>query len=990
MNHRLLLAFLICFTAQNAFCQYSVSGRILEEKTKNPIEYASVVIDGNELWSITNEKGEFLLKNVPKGDIRLVVSCLGYARRVFEVKVSEHVSDLMFYLPEDNLALQEVVVTAKSKANEMSTSYVIDRAGIDHLQMSGAADVTSLLPGGRSSRDLNLAMGAQTIALRSEGGTEYGNPSFGTAVVVDGVRLSNNASVGVNLTSLSNTTRLAGIDSRNIAVSNIESVEVITGIPSVEHGDLTNGVFKINTRQGKSPYIVDMKTEPHTKMFSLSKGFGLGRNAGILNVNAEWTKAIADPASPYTSYNRNGLSLLYNNTFNKKNRPINLTFGISGNIGGQDTKGDPDAFTENFTKTNDNTVRVHTKLDYLPNLPWITKVEIGGSVRYSDKTRTQKTNRSSSSSTTILHGREEGYFVAQVYDEYPDAPIILIPPGYWYYTSFLEDKVLDITGSVKARWIKQTGPLRNNVLLGADFSRTGNFGMGMYYDDLRYAPEWREYRYDELPFMNNLAAFLEDEIDLKIRKSVLRVMAGVRSDMTMITGSNYGNVSSLSPRFNAKYIFPENKGGWMERLTLRAGYGKSVKLPSFPLLFPPPDYANKQCFAASVSGNENFTAYYIQPRYPKFNPDLKWAYSTQKEVGVDAKIKGVSLSISLFDSQTFNSYEALRNYEPYFYNFTNVRALDGCPIPSENRRFAIDQTTGIVTVSDKTGQLPSMELDYISRHAFQSVTGPINGSPSRRRGIEWEANFGKIRALQTTVRWDGNYYYYRGLDEKITPYMPSTAQTMADGTPYKYLGFMVGSTSSVSNGSINKQLRTNLTLTTHIPAIRFIVSLRIESSLYNYTQRLSEYMGQPYGFVLDDREKTFPSEILTDIYAGNQTVAAYPLYYVSLDDMNTQIPFAQALRDAYDNDRALYNELVKMLLRSNTDYFMNANKISAYASANINITKEIGDKISISFFARNFLNTQQLVTLSERGSKTSLFTAYVPKFYYGLSLKLKL
>jgi hypothetical protein len=35
-------------------------------------------------------------------------------------------------LPQDNLALKEVVITAKSKSGETATSYVIDRAGLDH------------------------------------------------------------------------------------------------------------------------------------------------------------------------------------------------------------------------------------------------------------------------------------------------------------------------------------------------------------------------------------------------------------------------------------------------------------------------------------------------------------------------------------------------------------------------------------------------------------------------------------------------------------------------------------------------------------------------------------------------------------------------------------------------------------------------------------------------------------------------------------------
>ena len=78
---------------------------------------------------------------------------------------------------------------------------------------------------------------------------------------------------------------LKGVDLRNIGVSNIESIEVVTGIPSVEYGDLSNGIVKINTRKGRSPFIVEMMVEPKTKQIAISKGFALGNLGGTLNLN---------------------------------------------------------------------------------------------------------------------------------------------------------------------------------------------------------------------------------------------------------------------------------------------------------------------------------------------------------------------------------------------------------------------------------------------------------------------------------------------------------------------------------------------------------------------------------------------------------------------------------------------------------------------------------------------------------------------------------
>ena len=180
-----------------------------------------------------------------------------------------------------------------------------------------------------------------------------------------------------------------------------------------------------------------------------------------------------------------------------------------------------------------------------------------------------------------------------------------------------------------------------------------------------------------------------------------------------------------------------------------------------------------------------------------------------------------------------------------------------------------------------------------------------------RRGVEWVVDFGKISLLQTSVRLDGNYYHYRSTDETITPYS-STSQNMADGNSYKYVGWYVGE-AAASNGYETKKANTNLTLTTHIPAIRIIMSLRLETTLYNYTQNLSEYSAGERGFAVDNRGDNFPAADPTR-YNTNRYVAVYPLYYTSYDDMETRIPFAEKLAWAYDNDRPLYNELSGMEL----------------------------------------------------------------------------
>ena len=473
--------------------------------------------------------------------------------------------------------------------------------------------------------------------------------------------------------------------------------------------------------------------------------------------------------------------------------------------------------------------------------------------------------------------------------------------------------------------------------------------------------------------------------------------AGLRDDITMINGSEYGTVSSLSPRINSRYIFWKNRFPQLVRdLSVHVGWGKSVKLPSFQVLYPSPSYSDHQAFASpSTSSNTSFYAYHTYPSKAVYNPDLKWQYTLQTDLGIEMNIKGSHISLSAFHHRTCNPYMATSLYTPFTYQYTPPSALDGIAISQESRTYSIDRQTGLVTVSSSEG---SQVLPANARNTWLANTKYVNASQLDRYGLEWIIDLQQIKALRTSFRFDGNYYYYKGIDDVLFADMPSSGMTMSDGQPYQYVGYYRGSAATstsyvanaaVANGSLSKQLNLNTTITTHIPKIRLIVALRIEASLYNYHRQLSEFDDATRGIVITD-----PSQYTGTPYDGqseNQYVAVYPEYYSTWDRPDERIPFAEKFLWAKDNDPTLYHDLTKLIVRSNYPYTMNPNRISSYYSANLSITKEIGDHISLSFYANNFFNNMKTVHSSQSDLDTSLFTSgYIPDYYYGLSLRFKL
>ena len=990
MNTRMtaILLFLLLLATRVA-AQVTLSGKVIDDANGQPVEFASILIAESSQWAVTDTKGRFTIKDVAAGRLTVTVQCLGYQKRSWTMNITSSITNMQLKLKEENLKLEGVTVTAKRKTNESTTSYTINRSTLDNQQILNVSNIDALLPGGKTTNPSLVS--DDRLALRS-GSQEKGNASFGTAIEVDGVRMSNNAETGETLAA----------STRTISASNIESVEVITGIPSVEYGDLSNGIVKVNTRKGKSPFVIEGKINQHTRQLAVNKGFDLGGSNGVLNASFEHARSFSNAVSPYTAYQRNILSLNYMNIFMNDDMPLTLNIGMSGNIGGYNSEADPDEMLDDYSKERDNTFRGHFDLQWLINKPWLTNLSLRGSVAMTDRKSENYYSSSSASTQPYIHSEEEGYFIATDYDENPNANIILGPTGYWYVKGFNDSKPINWSLKLKADWTHRFGKVLNKLMAGADYTGNKNNGRGTYYDDMRYAPTWREYRYDELPAMNNLALYVEDKVSVPTgKRSVMELTAGLRNDITFISNSDYGTVSSLSPRFNGRYVFWRNQHKrWVSELSMHVGWGKSVKLPSFQVLYPTPSYADRQAFAStSTSDNKSYYAYHTYPSKAIYNPDLRWQYTNQSDFGVEMDIKGTHISLSAFHHQTHRPYMSTDLYTPMTYKYTPPSSLNGLNISAENRRFAVDQQTGIVTVSDATGVAGATQLAFLERNTYTVNDRYINGSTVNRYGLEWMIDFAQIRPLRTSVRLDGNYYYYKGIDDVLFADIPlGVSSTMTGNLPYAYVGYYRGSNitsasysanAAIANGSLSKQANLNVTLTTHIPQIRMIVALRIETTLYNYRRQLSEFEDGTRGIVLEKAGDYFGTPY--DGNSENKYLALYPEYYSTWDNPSQLLPFAEKFAWAKDNDQTLYNDLAKLVIRSNYPYVMNTNKISSYYSANLSITKEIGDHVSISFYANNFFNNMKTVHSSQTDLETSLFSSgYIPSYYYGLSLKLKL
>lgn len=58
---------------------YKVAGTVLDAKSKVPVEFATLWIEGSGIGTMTDSQGKFVIQHLAEGKHEVLVRCLGYS-----------------------------------------------------------------------------------------------------------------------------------------------------------------------------------------------------------------------------------------------------------------------------------------------------------------------------------------------------------------------------------------------------------------------------------------------------------------------------------------------------------------------------------------------------------------------------------------------------------------------------------------------------------------------------------------------------------------------------------------------------------------------------------------------------------------------------------------------------------------------------------------------------------------------------------------------
>ena len=166
----------------------SITGKVIDKNSQEPIMGANVLIEGTTNSTITNGDGQFVLNNVPT-TANLVISYIGYATQTLPVKGK---TNFNITLTEDSEALDEVVVVGYGVQKKVNLTGSVFSVKGNALERRPVSDATQSLQGMVPGLVVNSPSAGRpgatgTLTLRGQGNL---NNDANPYVLVDGVEMS--------------------------------------------------------------------------------------------------------------------------------------------------------------------------------------------------------------------------------------------------------------------------------------------------------------------------------------------------------------------------------------------------------------------------------------------------------------------------------------------------------------------------------------------------------------------------------------------------------------------------------------------------------------------------------------------------------------------------------------------------------------------------------------------------------------------------------
>ena len=275
---KILLNLAFCLFAISAWAQSSLSGKVLDASTGEPLFGASVWTEKQGRGAVSDENGNFTITKLKEGEIQLRVSYVGF-ESLQKTLIVPLAGELRLQLNPTDLLSEEFIVSAtRASATTPTTFQTIDKEELAKRNLG--QDIPILLnftPSVVTNSDAGAGIGYTSMSIR-------GSDQSRINVTVNGIPMNDAESHGVFYVNMPD------------FASSVDNLQIQRGVGTSTNGAATFGAslnFQTDTRQD----------EPYAEILNSAGSFNSWRNTvkvgtGLLNnrfaVDARLSKITSD------------------------------------------------------------------------------------------------------------------------------------------------------------------------------------------------------------------------------------------------------------------------------------------------------------------------------------------------------------------------------------------------------------------------------------------------------------------------------------------------------------------------------------------------------------------------------------------------------------------------------------------------------------------------------------------------------------------------
>ena len=719
-NVLILLAFILfcaSTTAQNETDSITVSGKIIEAETNQPLEYATIsffskaenkIIGGG----ITDLQGEFKIKTTPGAyDIYIeYFSFMGITK--LNINLNQDTNFGSLKMKADLQALDAVDIIAEKTTVEIKLDKKIYNVGKDLTVRGGSvSDVLDNVPSVSVDTEGNVALrGNENVRILING-----KPS--------------------GLVGLNSTDAL-----RQLPADAIEKVEIITSPSARYDAEGTAGILNIILRRSKilglNGAIIINTGYPD----QLGASGNINYRTGNVNIfNNSGYSYVKNPGSSgveseffNTEYDENGILIQdLPNTFRNEYRTFErLRNGFNSNTGIEWYIDPTTSLTTAFlVRKSDNSNESFNRAQTLD----LTGAVISESIRYDPETETDQTKQFSINFDKQFHGNSEHRltFDFQVENSSEDEGSIIYNDGI---------------AAERVRTIEE----QNRILIQSDFtlpiSETTRFEIGY---NGRFSSNNTDF---SLEFLEEDAFVLDTDVSNNLNykedvnaiytqygsklKDTFSFLLGLRMEATDVTikqlsSNDYSNSNyiGLFPTINLGYEFSETQN-------LTIGYSRRISRPRSRYLNP---FPSRSSAANIFQGNPNITP----------------SYSNGVDVGYLNTFDKLTLNTSFYYNHATDvfTYVSEDTGEEVVINGESVPVIRRGPI-----NLAEDDRLGFeITLTYRPLEKWNMNANF---NLYRSaIKGNYNGLSYDSENLGWFVRLNNKYTLPGNIEWQTRLSY---------------------------------------------------------------------------------------------------------------------------------------------------------------------------------------------------------------------------------------